>query len=638
MIYSRGLRGRGAGILALASALLLLSPLTANIAQAVSNCTPGPGDRPEPGLQGAVLLSERTAPGGFQGHWCGMQLVGAHNLFDRGSYGDTQLIRHCAYSSMRDPSDLTKPTTGVVVMDVSVPSQPKDIQVLRTPAMLRAYSAFEIQGNTMIGAYKDFGPSGTNPLDIYDVSGDCLHPKYLSTINVASGNHDGWLTPDTNTYYGIPFGGQRLQVNPNRIDMHITDLTDKEHPKQLLNWNRLQLPLDVQAKTLATTNFHDVSTNDKGTRVYMALYGGNNSLGGNNSDPNQRCANGLLILDSTDIALRKPNPQLRYISFFSWCDQDPTIDPDFGDGSSASAHATEYVIHENGKEYIITTDESGGGLAGDAAGVCAQRTYARMIDISDELHPKVVGTFKPDVNKPANCAANLAADTTGGMVHYIGFDDRYKMRLVIYAGANQGIRVVDFGDPTNPKEIGYYNAPRHTTTPPTGQDFTRPDPRYDAANCMFYTGWNQGGLKILELTNPDYNPCMRRTATGGGFLGNGKNKINVLVDAQRTDAGIEGGVTLNDHDQKAKIVIDQLTFVGSVRDACGSVPAEANSVQFNGSGTFNGASASFRVCVQDNHQGNKGAEADHFHLVCTAGCDYSADGAVEGGNIQVRQR
>ena len=39
------------------------------------------------------------------------------------------------------------------------------------------------------------------------------------------------------------------------------------------------------------------------------------------------------------------------------------------------------------------------------------------------------------------------------------------------------------------------------------------------------------------------------------------------------------------------------------------MPAEENSVQFNGSGTFNGASASFRVCVQDNHQGNKGAEA-----------------------------
>src|SRR5262245_4640551 len=200
---------------AFALAALLMSPLAVTGAKAASFCTPGPDDRPETGLQGSVSLAERTGPGGFQGHWCGMRLVGQHTLWDRGSYGDTQLIRHCAYSSMRDPSDLTKPTTGVVVMDVSVASQPKDIQVLRTPAMLRAYSAFEISQNTMIGAFKDFGPNGTNPLDIYDVSGDCLHPTYLSTINVASGNHDGWLTPDTNFYYGIPFGGQRLQVNPN---------------------------------------------------------------------------------------------------------------------------------------------------------------------------------------------------------------------------------------------------------------------------------------------------------------------------------------------------------------------------------------------------------------------------------------
>src|SRR4030095_14862827 len=98
-----------------------------------------------------------------------------------------------------------------------------------------------------------------------------------------------------------------------------------------------------------------------------------------------------------------------------------------------------------------------------------------MIDISDEQNPKVVGTFKPDVNKPENCAANLAADTDGGMVHYIGFDERYKARRVIYAAANQGIRFVDIRDPANPKEIAYYKKEAHTTTAVGETDFTRPD-------------------------------------------------------------------------------------------------------------------------------------------------------------------
>jgi hypothetical protein len=623
---------------ALALAAALLSPMAADPAQAVSYCVAGPDDRPETGLQGSVSKAEREAPGGFQGHWCGARKVGQHALDSRGSFGDVQLIGHCAYASMRDPSNLTLPTTGTAVVDARVPSQPQWIQTLRTPAMIRAYSALEIQGSIMVGAFKDFGPNGTNPLDVYDVSGDCLNPRLLSTFNVASGNHDGWLTPDTNTYYGVPFGGQTIQQNPARIDIHVTDLSDKANPKHLLNWNRLQLPPEVQALTLATRNFHDASTNDKGTRLYLALYGGNNALGGFPADGSGRCANGLLILDSSDVALRRPNPQLRYVSFLSWCDQQ--IDPDFGDGSTAAAHAQEYIIHENGKEYIVSTDESGGGLNGNAAGICAQRTYARFIDISDETNPRVVSTFKPDVNKPENCAANLAAATDGGMLHYIGFDDRYKMRLVFYAGANQGIRVVDFRDPANPKEIAYYLKEAHSTTAFGEVDFTRPDPRYDGANCLIYTGWNQGGLVTIELTNPEFNPCMRKEPSGGGWTG-GKTKknekIHLELAATRAGGSLAGAISLNDHADGVKIAIDQLTFLGSVRDACGTVPAVANAVQLNGTGTYNGASASFRVCVQDNGEGNKG-EPDRFYLTCTAGCSYSAGGDLGGGNILIEQR
>lgn len=642
-------------------ALLLLSPLAAHKARAESFCVPGPEDRPE-AIQGGVLGSERQPPDGFQGHWCGARKVGQHALYNRGSFGDLQVIvddrGHCAYASMRDPSDITLPTTGTVVLDISVASQPKDVAILRTPAMLRAYSAFEIPiskatrrpGNIMGAAYKDFGPEATNPtnpLDLYDVSGNCLQPRHLSTFSLASGNHDGWFTPDGKTYYGVPFGGQSILVNPNRIDIHVTDISNPSAPQRLLNWNRLQLPADIYEATKATTNFHDITSNDEGTRIYLALYGGGTGAG--------RCANGLLILDSSEVAFRVPNPQLKFVSWLSWCDQQ--IDPDFGDGSTASSHATEYVIHQNGKEYIVSTDE-GGALGGSANGMCNQRTYSRMIDISDERNPRVVSTFKPDVNKPENCAQNIATNTTGGMVHYLNFDDRYNMRLVVYASSNQGIRVVDFKDPEHPKEIAYYLKERHVAenAPPanlfpnyptgstavTGTDFTRPDPRYDLENCFWYTGWNQGGLVSIELTHPEYNPCLRRAVNGGGWLaGSGKNKINVGFQAARADAGfgaLEGSLELNDRAAGAKINIDKLTALGSPRDPCGSVSARANSMQFEGTGTYNGAAASFRVCVQDNGEGANAAAADSFHLSCTEGCTYSIDGALAGGNVDVVQR
>jgi len=614
-------------ILALLAALLL--PFAA---QAESFCVPGPGDVPETTLQGGLTTAKRDAPGGFQGEQCGLRQVGHEPLGLRGSFGDVQLIGLCAYASMRDPSNLALPTTGTSVIDMRVPSAPVWTQTLRTPAMQRAYSALEIQKNIMVAAFKDFGPGGNNWFDIYDVSGDCLNPVHLATTTTASGNHDGWLTPDTNTYYGVPFGGQTIQQNPNRIDLHVLDMSDKASPVRLMNWNRLQLPADVQARTLATRNFHDVSTNDDGTRLYLALYGGNNALGGFPADGSGRCANGLLILDSSDVAFRRPSPQLGYVSFLSWCDQQ--IDPDFGDGSTAAAHATEYVIHENGREYIVSTDESGAGLDGEWNRHPTQRTFSRLIDISDDRNPRVVSTFKPDVNDPDNVAQVVAEQINGGMLHYIGFDDRYKMRLVFYAGANQGIRVVDFRDPEHPREIAYYKAPNVATTQAGENDFTRPDPRFDAENCLIYTGWNQGGLRILELTNPEYNACMRRAANGGGFLAGGRT--NIGLDVGRADGGLgalAGSLQLNDRAAGVKVHIDQITYLSGVRDECGAVLPAANALQFNGTGTYNGAAASFRVCVQDN-----GKDGDLFHLACTEGCSYSTGGAMANGNLTVTQR
>jgi hypothetical protein len=268
-----------------------------------------------------------------------------------------------------------------------------------------------------------------------------------------------------------------------------------------------------------------------------------------------------------------------------------------------------------------------------------QRTFSRLIDISDERNPRVVATFKPDVNDPDNATRVMTEQINGGMLHYIGFDNRYKTRLVLYAGANQGIRVVDIRDPLHPREIGYYKAPNSQSTATGENDFTRPDPRYDPAACLIYTGWNQGGLRILELTDPAYNECMRRETKGDGWVATGskgKDKAHFHVDAKRSDAGIEGGVELKEQASNTSIQISKLSFLGSVRDQCGAILPTGNAVQLNGTGTFNGAPAAFRVCVQDNGKG-EAKQADRFHVVCTAGCTYSASGELGGGRIEVVQ-
>ncbi len=135
--------------------------------------------------------------------------------------------------------------------------------------------------------------------------------------------------------------------------------------------------------------------------------------------------------------------------------------------------------------------------------------------------------------------------------------------------------------------------------------------------------------------------------TGGGWLADvaGK-KINFGFRAEETSGGLEGELELNDKAGGVKIAITELTSLGGVQGACGSVPAGPNSLEFTGEGTFNGAGgASFRVCVQDNGEpGHSRASEtpDLFYLECTAGCAYNTsdrtpDDALDGGNIEVTQ-
>jgi hypothetical protein len=667
------LKPRNVGM-AFALALTVSTFGGADHAQAQSACVPGPGDRPETGLQGDVPLSARTAPNGFQGFWCGMNKVGQNVLFNRGTYGATAIWGPCAYSSIRNPSDPTLPTTGVYVLDVSVPSKPTTGVLLRTPAMLQSYEGLRAQNGMLLGSGQQLPD-----VDYYDVSGDCNNPVFKSTrqtpgfagLHEVQDNHGGWLHYDGKTFWGVPFIGNNILLEPTRVDVHAIGFDDPANPKDLINWNRLQLPPEIRDKVASTSNFHDVTTNFDGTRIYMALYGG---AGFN---PVGTCANGMMIMDSSDIAKRRPNPQLKFIKWFSWCDQ-PTAA--YGDGTSASAHTTQYVIHKNGKPYIITTDEGPALFQVSANGNCLQRTYSRLIDISDEMNPKIVATWNPQVNDAATCAIG-AADGQTYYPHYIGVNNKSSMTQVLYAAYWSGVRVVDFSDPEKPKEVAYYNSPGNPAlTPVTASDHSAPPIPYDEANCFLYTGWTDNGLEILEITNPNYNPCLRKATSGVGIIagpseGRGpKPVIEFSLNATRANSGLgrlEGNLELIDLANRTSLRLTDLESLGSVRNQCGTVHTGANAMEFSGKGQFNGKNASFRVCVQDNSQwdGGPGHVAlprenglqellreiewldprwrdkqphvrnapDQFYLTCTDGCSYTASGAVEG-NIQVRQQ
>jgi serine protease AprX len=135
------------------------------------------------------------------------------------------------------------------------------------------------------------------------------------------------------------------------------------------------------------------------------------------------------------------------------------------------------------------------------------------------------------------------------------------------------------------------------------------------------------------------------SATGGGWLADANGgKINFGFNAKRKGSGFEGNLQLNDKGAGVKIHVAQVSALGAVGDSCGDVPEAANSLQFRGSGTYNGANASFRVCVQDNGEGSKAAGSDRLYLECTSGCpsaydtgSRTPDDSIDGGNVQVRR-
>ena len=166
----------------------------------------------------------------------------------------------------------------------------------------------------------------------------------------------------------------------------------------------------------------------------------------------------------------------------------------------------------------------------------------------------------------------------------------------------------------------------------------------------------------LELCRDLPQPCAGDKATGGGYLNaSGGGKINFGFNAKQKDNGPSGNLELHDKGIGAKLRMTSVISIGAVQGSCGGILESSRAIEFRGTGTYNGAPAGFRVCVEDNGEpgndddDNDGDDddgdddhehyagpPDRFHLECTEGCGYStanraADNLLDGGNIQVKR-
>jgi hypothetical protein len=428
------------------AALLVAVTLPATSAAAASPLTAmcGPGDRPESGMQGQTTLADMASGRSQEPYWCGLRIVGRHDILNRGSNWQLARIGHCAYVSTMngvtavrpEPNDpvTTRPPAGVAVLDVRDPRRPLLTTILRTAGSVDTAETMDAvdAGRRKVLVAGSFGGDKrwgllTDPLvgaalDVYDVSQDCAQPQLRATVYWPENAHDVTISPDGRYVFGT--GHTQSDDDPSVMVMDITDLS---RPRLVVN-----RPLPLPDGT--STACHTVEFNAAGTRMYCA------GVLSAAAKPDGRRApfwegNGPTIWDVTDVKRGLRNPQFRFVG-------------ESAVGNQGGHHAVPATIRD--KPYLVAANELD-------LGDCEQSAFPRIWDISDERRPRVVGEFRLEVQDHCDDPAVAVESALGNYgTHYNSVDDVTDTKLGLFSSTAAGIRIVDLRNPARPREVAYY--------------------------------------------------------------------------------------------------------------------------------------------------------------------------------------
>jgi hypothetical protein len=416
----------------------------------------GPGSHPEPGIQGRV--PEGSAAHGLS---CNLALV-AH----QGTSGGFKTFRYvdahghvCAFydTALLFPTNainLTGPSLGVAVLDMSNPAHPVQTDTLNTPPMLTPHESLNLNARRGILAAVDGNPA-TEPgvVSFYDVHADCRHPQLDYTGLLARFGHESGFSPDGRTFYATGTAVPAITA---------IDVTDPKSPHVVWHGNVLS---------------HGMSLSDDGNRAYIA-----DPTGGN-----------MLVLDTSQIQARKANPQAREISRLTW--------------RSASIPQNAIPFTEHGHPYVLEFDEYTAGTLSpngsrDAVGA------GRIIDISDERRPFVVANLRLQVDQPADHHAagsdpGTFSPAQGYAAHYCNLPTRIDPQIVACSFIASGLRVFNISDIVHPREIAYFVSPTtpNTETGYTDSDYAMSQPTFDVARQDIWYTDGGTGFYVLHVTN-----------------------------------------------------------------------------------------------------------------------------------------
>ncbi len=427
----------------------------------------GPGSKPEPDIQGRVPANSAT-----DGLWCNLTM-----LSHQGTSGGFKTLRYvdeagheCAFydTALLFPLNAFKfdsTSQGVAVIDMSDPANPVQTDTLTEPPMLSPHESLNLNPKRGLLAAVNGNP-GTYPglVSIYDAHADCRHPVHQSTSLVARFGHESGFSTDGLTFYATGTAVQSITA---------IDVADPKAPHVVWQGNVIS---------------HGMSLSDDGNRAYIA-------------DPTGQS---MLILDTSEIQARKPNPQAKEISRLTW--------------RAASIPQNAIPFTKDGKPYILEIDEYNASTlnTGSADDVGA----ARIIDISDERAPQSIANLRLEVNQPAEHAKASAEDPGGRgspqgyAAHYCNIPTRVNPQIVACSFIASGLRVFDISDITAPKEIAYFVSPTKAAAENTGEpsDFAMSQPAFVPERHEIWYTDGTTGFYVLRVADSVW-PAEPKTTT-----------------------------------------------------------------------------------------------------------------------------
>ena len=180
--------------------------------------------------------------------------------------------------------------------------------------------------------------------------------------------------------------------------------------------------------------------------------------------------------------------------------------PPYSGQNFGAAHSSVPVLPTKDAvpKLVINTDELFGCPPG----------FGRVMDISDLSNPQVISTFRlPHTSDDFDFTAGQFNCPPGGsLTSHLPWQSSRSPSLFFITWYSEGLRAIDFSNPYEPREIGYYYSPPYVCgeyTKSCGGGVYTPVFRHSreefedpTTGLVYMTDGNGGGLTVLRYTGP----------------------------------------------------------------------------------------------------------------------------------------